>query len=131
MIYGVGIDIISLDKIRSICSKNRILLKDNLFSEEELDDAGIDGEVETLSNKQTCLLASKFAAKEATIKAIGLPHDTSFNWSDIIVKGKNNVSIETCRNIKTFIKQIGILSLNGSVSSSSSHSMAIVIGELL
>ncbi len=63
MIYGIGIDIVSLDKIRFICCANKNLLRDNLFSARELCDAGIDESDEKLTDEQIGLLASKFAAK--------------------------------------------------------------------
>lgn len=129
MIHGIGIDLVSLDKIRSICCKNKHLLKDNLFSERELGDARIDESDEPLTDLQIGLLASKFAAKEAAVKAMGLPHDITFDWSDIVVSGNGNVSVETNGNIRNFMRQAGILKLNGSVSRSTSHSLAIIIGE--
>jgi phosphopantetheine--protein transferase-like protein len=129
MICGIGIDLVSLDKIRAICCKNKHLLKDNLFSERELGDARVDESDEPLTDLQISQLASKFAAKEAAVKAIGLPHDVTFDWSDIVVHGKENVSVEVFGNIQTFVDQAGLLRLNGSVSTSNSHSLAIIIGE--
>ncbi|MBU8934740.1 MAG: 4'-phosphopantetheinyl transferase superfamily protein [candidate division Zixibacteria bacterium] len=129
MVYGIGIDIVSLDKIRSICCKNIFLLKDNFFSENELRDAGIDESDGELTDEQIGSLASMFAAKEAAVKAIGLPFDVGFDWSDIVVSGKDNVTVETSGKIKKFISQIGIMRLTGSVSVSTAYSMAFIIGE--
>ena len=129
MIYGIGIDVVSLDRLASLCKANQNLLQGDLFSVGELHDAGVDSSEAGLTDEQTRILASKFAAKEATVKAIGLPHDVSFNWSDIVVWGDATISIETCHNIEKYAKKIGITSLRGSVSTSKSYSMAIVIGE--
>ena len=129
MVYGIGIDIVSVDRMKSICSRSKRLLKDDLFSEGELLDARIDDSDETLTDRQIGLLASKFAAKEAAVKAIKLPLDISFNWSDIVITGKDNITIELHRNIKNYARRIGILRLSGSASISNSYSVAIVKGE--
>jgi len=129
MIYGIGIDIVNLDKIRSICYRNKNRLKGNLFSGNELSDTGIDDSTEELTDKQIAFLASRFAAKEAVVKAIGLPVDVSFDWSEIVVRGKEHVTVDTFANIGKFVGQVGIVRLTGSVSASSTHGMAIIIGE--
>jgi len=129
MIHGVGIDIVGLDKIRSICYRHKIRLKGNLFSGNELSDAVVDDSTEELTDEQIAILASKFAAKEAAVKAIGLPYNVSFEWSEIVVRGKEHVTVDTFANIGKFVGQVGIVRLTGIVSASSTHGMAIIIGE--
>lgn len=131
MVHGVGIDLIHIDKIRSLCRGGRRLLDGDLFSREEFRDAGIDESDESFTDQQMWILASKFAAKEAAIKALGLPWDADFIWSDIIVHGRGTISVEMTGRIREFMGRMGnIITLTGYVSMSRTHAMAFIIGEL-
>jgi len=130
MIYGIGIDIISVDKIKSICNRNRIILENDLFTSSELKEANITDSNNIFNENQIKFLASKFAAKEAVIKVVKLPPEVGFYWSDIEIKGKNNISININGNIKNYINKIGNIKFTGGISKSTSYSMAVIIGEL-
>ena len=74
MIYNTGIDIVEIDRIKKIFFKyrdkfiNRIINIDN----------------ETLPKEITCtFLASRFAAKEAFVKALGTGFRNNLNFNDI------------------------------------------------
>ena len=80
MIYSTGIDIVEIDRIKKIFFKyrdkfiNRIINIDN----------------ETLPKEITCnFLASRFAAKEAFVKAIGLGFREPFSYKKIWIRSNN------------------------------------------
>ena len=80
-IYGIGTDIISVDRIKK-SMKNKIFLK-RIFSNEEIT------KCHRLSNPNNCY-AKRFAAKEAFAKALGTGISNGINFNEIIVINKNN-----------------------------------------
>ncbi len=74
MIYGIGIDIIEVERIQSISEKNPKFLT-RIFTETEI------AYCSKMKNKYQHL-AARFAAKEAFFKAIG----RTIQWTDIGIK---------------------------------------------
>lgn len=72
--YGLGVDIIEIERIKNAVSHNARIL-DRLFTENELRDYRSRG-----SRAET--LAGKFAAKEAVVKAMGTGL-RGFPWTDL------------------------------------------------
>lgn len=74
MIYGIGVDIIEVERIQSISEKNPKFLK-RIFTETE---------IKYCSEKKNRYqhLAARFAAKEAFFKAIG----RKIQWNEIGIK---------------------------------------------
>ena len=73
-IYGIGTDIISVDRIKK-SMKNKIFLR-RIFSNEEIT------KCYRLSNPNNCY-AKRFAAKEAFAKALGTGFRNNLNFKDI------------------------------------------------
>jgi len=74
MIYGIGIDIIEVERIQSLAEKNTRFLT-RIFTETEITYC-------TKMKNKYQHLAARFAAKEAFFKAIG----RKINWTDIGIK---------------------------------------------
>lgn len=75
MIFGIGIDIVDVTRVTRIQQKYGNRLAQKIISEEELGTIG-----ETLSAQH---LATHFAVKEATVKALGTGFQGGVSPSDI------------------------------------------------
>ncbi len=85
MIYGIGTDIVSIERIDTIYRKNPVRFTKKILSSSELE------YFDTLSNnKKIYYLASRWSAKEALVKALGTGFRQGIYLSDISV---NNNSI--------------------------------------
>lgn len=87
MIYGVGIDIIEVDRVKKIAEKNTRFLQ-KIFTQTEIDYC-----LEKKNKYQH--LAARFAAKEAFFKALG----RSIGWKNIglvnLPSGKPELEIKS------------------------------------
>ena len=80
-IYGIGTDIVSVDRIKKL-QKNKIFLK-RLFTNEEM----LKCSKQLHSNN---CYAKRFAAKEAFSKALGTGISNGINFNEIIVMKEKN-----------------------------------------
>jgi len=80
-IYGIGTDIVSVDRIKKTLKNKNIL--NRLFSKEEI------AKCCKLINPNNCY-AKRFAAKEAFSKALGTGISNGINFNEIIVMNKKN-----------------------------------------
>ncbi|MBA4250243.1 MAG: holo-[acyl-carrier-protein] synthase [Chlorobiaceae bacterium] len=90
MIYGIGIDIIEIQRIKESVDKLGDKFLNKIFTEKELD--------YSLSKPNKYQhLAARFAAKEAVTKALGTGWNGEFSWKNIEVsndeKGKPLVNL--------------------------------------
>ena len=132
---AIGIDIVSLDKIRTLWENHRDRLMNDIFSERELSSitANKDGTIslpEHLSNRQLRYLGTRFAAKEATVKALGVPYRVAFNWCDIEVTGGDCVEVELRGEPDAYALQLGVKRLSGSTASTDMTCLAIIVREI-
>lgn len=80
MVIGVGVDVVDVETFRRSMTRTP-QLEQRLFG--ELDTVGLtEGDPKVLS------LAARFAAKEATLKALG-GHIPGFSWFDIQVEKRD------------------------------------------
>jgi len=75
VIIGIGVDLVGIDRFRSLAERTDGLLE-RLFRDEEL--RGPSGRRPGWPS-----LAAAFALKEAALKAVGVPH--GFTWHDLEV----------------------------------------------
>ena len=80
-IYGIGTDIISVDRIKKSL-KNKSFLN-RLFCKEEI------SKCNKLINSYNCY-AKRFAAKEAFSKALGTGISNGINFNEIIIMNEKN-----------------------------------------
>ena len=80
-IYGIGTDIVNVNRIRNAIKKNNKTFKKRIFTKFEIQAC------EKRKNNISCF-AKRFAAKEALFKAIGIKKKLSFKDVEI----RNNLS---------------------------------------
>ena len=101
-IYGIGTDIVSVDRIKKSLKNKNLLTR--LFCKEEI------SKCSKLINDNNCY-AKRFAAKEAFSKAVGTGISKGINFNEIIVMNKRNgkpfikLKGETMRSIKKKFKK--------------------------
>lgn len=83
MIVGIGVDLVSVDRIRETVERHGERARERLFTPRELADC--DGR----SDPYECL-AARFAAKEAAFKALGTGQGPGMRWTDVEVISGNS-----------------------------------------
>lgn len=102
-IYGNGIDIIDIARMRSLITKNK-KFKERIFTKKEIKTC------EKIKNKYACY-AKKFAAKEAFAKALGTGVSNGLSLNEIEInnnhKGKPFLELKkkSYRIVKMTIKK--------------------------
>ncbi len=102
MIYGIGIDVVEIDRIESAIERQGDVFLSKLFTEEE----------QKYCNQQKrpgMHYAARFAAKEAVSKALGTGIGGKAGWLEIEVSRE----ITGAPSIKFFGKAAEFLSANG------------------
>lgn len=98
MIFGIGIDIIEIERIKKSVEKFNDIFLNKIYTQTELDYC--------LSKKNKYQhLAARFAAKEAIAKALATGWSKGFRWKDIEIfnekSGMPNVKLHG--NVKNFL----------------------------
>ena len=121
-IYGIGIDVINISRIKRLL-KNKLFLK-RVYATSEINQCN------SRKNKVSCY-ASRFAAKEAFTKALGTGFRKGLEFNDIIVTKNLNgrPSIKLSGKSKNIVKKILKKKFNFylSISDDLPYSIAIVI----
>jgi len=119
-IVGIGTDIIEIDRIRNAVEKNERILG-RLFTSAELDDYCLRG-------CRMEVLAGKFAAKEAVVKAMGTGL-RGFAWTDmqILPDDKGKPGLTLFGNAEIIARQNGIHSAFVTLSHHRTSAVAFVI----
>ena len=123
-VYGIGIDLIRVDRLGRSLGRWGERFTRRIFTPDEL--AGCAGR-----KKQATCLATRFAAKEAFVKALGRGMRTPVFWTDIQVQnndlGKPEIflspqALEYCR-------KLGIRSWHLSLTDDGDYGAAVVVLE--
>jgi holo-[acyl-carrier protein] synthase len=127
MIYGTGIDLIEVERIKKIIRQYHDRFLRMVFTEHEIK-RGIKG---LNIGRQSQYFAGRFAAKEALLKAIGTGLIKGFHWKDIEVV--NNISGKPGfilnNNVLKIINENNISNIQLSISHTQNHATAVVILE--
>src|SRR5512136_2648665 len=83
MIFGIGIDIIEIDRIKDSVDRFGDTFLNKVFTQTEINYSL------SKANKYQHL-AARFAAKEAIAKALSFKGDKGFHWKDIEIFNKPN-----------------------------------------
>ena len=98
-IYGIGTDIVSIIRIKKLCTKKNFLKR--LFGKEEV------VRCSKLTNPHNCF-AKRYAAKEACAKALGTGLARGVFWKDIEIQndkfGKPKIKLHN--NALKFLKKM-------------------------
>jgi len=123
MILGVGVDHIEIDRLRSVVERFPERFIRRIFTAEEQD------YFERKFNRFESM-ASRFAAKEACMKALGTGLSMGIKWTDIAVKrtgGPPRLSLSG--QARKILENMGGKKLHVSLSHSRSSAVAVVIIE--
>ncbi len=80
MILGLGTDVVENDRIEELYQKHGRRFLERIFTAQEI-------EYSLAKSDPVPFLSSRFAAKEASVKALALPPGVVLNWKDISVEG--------------------------------------------
>lgn len=123
MIYGIGIDIVKIQRMKDACEKWGRKFFEKILT---------DNEISYCYKKSDPYpsLAVRFAAKEALIKATGW--ETAFNFKDIEVVNneKGRPSIQVKGRLEDFFKDKAITRCHLSLSHEKEYGVAYVILEV-
>ena len=78
-IYGIGIDIVEVDRIQEASRRWGIRFEQRIYTRQELAYCGD-------SPSRYWRLAARFAAKEATLKALGTGLTTGMRWQGVEIQ---------------------------------------------
>ena len=124
MIFGIGTDIVEINRIRTITSIDKFASKILSHHEKEFYDS-------LTNEKQIVYISKQFAAKEAIAKAIGtgIRNDTHFKNIEIL-RDKNGAPIFNALNkLGKIIDDLGITKTHVSLSDERDYAIAIAVLE--
>lgn len=124
MIFGIGTDIMEIDRVKRALQRNPKILY-RLFTEYEIT-------YFQSRNMNIQHIAGGFSAKEAVVKALGTGI-RGFSWKDVeILRGSSGKPMVKLYNkAKEIAAKNKICTISVSISHSENYSMAVSIAELL
>ena len=125
MIFGIGIDIVEVKRIRNLDSLEKFADKILSLNELEVFKSQID-------EKKVTFLAKQFAAKEAVSKALGtgIGTDIRFNQIEILRNSDGKPYLNHDGMITTIFNDLGITKTHVSLSDEKKYALAFVILEI-
>ena len=124
MIFGIGTDIVEVERIKKISSVDKFAKK--ILSQNELDIFN-----ELSKDKKTYFLSKQFAGKEAVSKALGtgVGKEVSMKNIEILRDNKGKPIFNAIDELETFMSNLGITKTHVSLSDESNYVIAMVILE--
>ncbi len=124
MIYGVGTDIVNIERVKKILSKNRDGFVKKVLSEHEQ---------ALFANKadSAAYFAKRFAAKEAFAKALGTGIGREVSFQDLTVRNNENGKPHyiPSEKLRQYLVENNIKQAHLSISDESQNAIAFVILE--
>ena len=124
MIYGVGTDIVSIERIQEILNKNRDGFINRVLTEHER---------ALFTNKadSAAFCAKRFAAKEAFSKALGTGIGRVVSFQDLTVRNNENGKpyFMPSEKLRLYLQEKGIKQGHLSISDESLYALAFVVLE--
>ena len=124
MIYGIGADIVSIERIQNILNKNRDGFINRVLTEHER---------ALFANKadSAAFCAKRFAAKEAFSKALGTGIGRVVGFQDLTVRSNENGKpyFMPSEKLRLYLKEKGIKQGHLSISDESLNALAFVVLE--
>ena len=124
MIYGVGTDLVDIERVKKILSKNRDGFVKRVLSEHEQ---------ALFANKadSAAYCAKRFAAKEAFAKALGTGIGQVAGFQDLTVRNNENGKpyFIPSEKLRLYLLEKGINQAHLSISDESQNAVAFVILE--
>jgi holo-[acyl-carrier protein] synthase len=126
MIYGVGTDIVSIDRIQKIILKNREGFIKRVLTEHEQ---------ALFANKadSAAFCAKRFAAKEAFSKALGTGIGRVVSFQDLTVRNNDNGKPHfiPSEKLRLYLLEKGVKQAHLSISDESQYAVAFVVLEAI
>ncbi len=124
MIFGIGTDIVEVERIKKISSVDKFAKK--ILSQNELDIFN-----ELSKDKKTFFLSKQFAGKEAVSKALGtgVGKEVSMKNIEILRDNKGKPIFNAIDELETYMINLGITKTHVSLSDESNYAIAMVILE--
>jgi len=123
MIVSVGVDVLSNREVGTLLRKHPRRAYEVIFSRNERDSAGRSG------MSTVAYMATRFAAKEATLKVLGINSQVNYELRDIEILGARSLRVKLHGPLADYADSLGISRLSGSCSTDNTHSIAFIIGE--
>ena len=124
MIYGIGTDIVSIERVQTIINKNRDGFINRVLTEHER---------ALFAHKadSAAFCATRFAAKEAFSKALGTGIGRVVSFQDITVRSNENGKpyFMLSEKLRLYLKDKGIQQGHLSISDESQNALAFVVLE--
>mgnify|MGYP003326685007 FL=1 len=124
MIYGIGTDIVSIERVQSILNKNRDGFINRVLTEHER---------ALFANKadSAAFCAKRFAAKEAFSKALGTGIGRVVSFQDLTVRSNENGKpyFMPSEKLRLYLKDKEIQQGHLSISDESQNALAFVVLE--
>jgi len=122
VILGLGVDVCPVERIERILDRHGELFSKRVFTEGELEHAGAG-----MATGER--LAARFAAKEATIKALGAP--TGLGWHDMeVLRAADGApSLQLTGKAGDRAREMGVIRTLVSLSHAGGVAVAVVILE--
>lgn len=124
MIFGIGTDIVEIERIKKISSVDKFAKK--ILSQNELDIFN-----ELSKDKKTFFLSKQFAGKEAVSKALGTGVGKEVNMKNIEIlrDNKGKPIFNAIDELETYMSYLGITKTHVSLSDESNYVIAMVVLE--
>ena len=124
MIYGVGTDIVNIDRIQKIILKNREGFIKRVLTEHEQ---------ALFANKadSAAFCAKRFAAKEAFSKALGTGIGRAVSFQDLTIRNNDNGKPHfiPSEKLRLYLLEKGVKQAHLSISDESQYAVAFVVLE--
>lgn len=122
MIYGVGIDLVKIERMREVVEKWGRRFLERVFTESEISYC--------YEKKNPYLsLAVRFAAKEALIKALGSTRPVSLTDIEVINTEGGKPFLKVNGRLKDFLKERSIKKVHLSLSHEHEYGVACIVLE--
>lgn len=122
MILGIGVDLCPVDRIEGVLARHGALFTDRVFTTAEQTFA-------SGSRREAERLAARFAAKEATVKALGGP--AGLRWRDMeVINNRNGAPhLKLHGQAKAHADEMGVHRMMLSLSHAGGMAVAMVVLE--
>jgi holo-[acyl-carrier protein] synthase len=123
MVIGVGVDIVEIRRIATALEGSATMAK-RVFTPKEIGYC-------SQSKQQYQHFAGRFAAKEATLKALGTGWQGGIRWTDVevIAEANGRPSLALHRKAQELFEKSGASRAHLSITHSKEHAVAVVVLE--
>ena len=121
MIYGIGVDLVDIDRIKRLLEKNESKFLSRCFTDNEV-------EYSKKFSDPSKRLAARFAAKEAVMKSLGYGW-RQLNWKDIEITGGGKPTVKLINKASEKLSEKKIDSIHVSLSHEENKAIAFAVSE--